>query len=522
MTKINIDYNKNNVFTINNYKIKYKGLIFYKSILNGRPSLEAFINDYKDKWLNHIEELNGNFILDVTDNKNEYIFTDNSGMSRLYYYKDKIFESFLDLIETLKPKQSDLDYSGLVEFIQYGYNIFHTNIKNANILKRNEYIICNKFEVKEKKLSNFFTKNINIEDFYKNLKDNFKDKKIACDLTAGIDSRLNVSLLKGNNIDFVTSISGQENHIDVIKCKEISSILNLDNLYYPMDKKYNKDIIKNLYEELDGQYSILEFYKNYVLTKGLINDGIELRISGAAGELYKYSWYAQDFPHFNKKSFSLNDVYQKRFFSRNVKYDIYSETFKKEISNYQQELKEQLEMYREENNVKTYDRICYETIMRYGISTQLIPRTDNYIRYCPLFELSVVKSGINLKPNERLLYSLHRKMITKYTKEISKIKTNKGLTVSNSIFSIISDGFKLFEEFLTKIKNRIIKKNITKVDSANSNKIFEYMKKNDDKYIKILEKNNIISKNINKEKIDLTTYSRLITIALFIERITNE
>lgn len=521
MTNIHINFRKENSLNTNSLKIKFKGLIFYKNIINGKDSLYSFFRDFKENWLNNLEELKGNFILYIKEDKTEYIFTDNSGMSRLYYFKESVFESFIDLINYYKFSLKDIDYSGIVEFIQYGYNIFHTNIKSAKILKRNEMIvISNKLQVKEKKLSNLFAKKESIEEFFQNLKGNLNDEKIVCDLTAGIDSRMNLSLLKGNDITFKTCISGEKNHIDVTKCLEISKLLNLDTLYYPIDAKISKELLEKIYRALDGQYSIIEFYKNYILTEGLINDKINVRISGAAGELYKYSWYAQDLPFFNKKNFTLDKVYQKRYYSRGVKYDFYSDKFQNEINKYQKELKNNLEKYREENNVKTYDKLCYETIMRYGISTQLIPKSDDYIRYCPLFELSVVKNGINLKTKDRILYNLHRKIITKYTPEISKIKTNKGLTVNNSFIAILKDGLKLFVEFLTKIKNRILKKQVIIEDTANSHKIYDFFKENDEEYFEILKNNSIIKANFKKEDIDNRTYSRLITVAIFIKKVS--
>ena len=255
---------------------------------------------------------------------------------------------------------------------------------------------------------------------------------------------------------------------------------------------------------------------------GLIDKKINLRISGAGGEMYKYSWFAEDFPRFNKKKFTLDKVYKKRFFSRSVKYDFYTDNFVKKIDNYQKEVKDMLEKYRCINNSKTYDKICYETIMRFGASTQMIQFDDNYVRYAPLLELSVVRNGVNLSVKDRLLYMYHRRLITKSCADIANVKTNKGLSVSSSVFSIGMDALKLFGEFIVKIKNKIFRINVNKTDNANSDKIYEFVRKNDADLIKIIKKYDIVDDSFDNMKVDNQTYSRLITIAKMIDYIDNK
>lgn len=520
MKNVHINFDKKKCFKYNDLIISFKGLLFYKDHMSGIESLKHFFNDFPS-YMDGIKYLRGNFIICIEDKSSTYVFTDNSGMSRLYYYNDLVFDKYLNLINYFKLNIKDLDNFGIVEYIQYGYSIFYTPFKNVKILGRNEIIkyANNIIDIKEKMIDNLFINGEDIKLFYGNFKNNFADKKIACDLTAGIDSRLNAALLKNSKIDFKASISGKSDHIDVIKCHEIAKILDVDVLQFELDNKFDYSIVDKIFLQLDGQYSILEFYKNYILTNGLVNDDIDLRISGAGGEMYKYSWFAEDLPHFNKKKFSLEKIYNRRFLPRSVKYNFYTNSFTKKINMYQKELKNKLEMYRCNNNVKTYDKLCYETVMRFGSSAQMIQFDDNYVRYAPLLELSIVRNGVNLSIKDRLLYMYHRKLITNSFKEISKIKTNKGLTVNKSLLSIFSDLLKLFWEFVIKIKNRVFKIKIFKDDEANSNKIFYYIKQNDSYLINILKKNNIINESFNNKTVDNQTYSRLITIAKIIDYI---
>ena len=523
MNNLHIKFDDANCFKYGNLVIKFKGLVFYKNYMCGVDSLKHFFYDYS-KYIDNVKYLRGNFVLCICDKSSTYVFTDNSGMSRLYYYKDLVFDKYLELIDYFKLSSSDLDSNGVVEYIQYGYSIFFTLFKDVKILGREDMICINgkKLTIQKKLVGDIFDKGEDIVEFYNNFKYNFKDMKIACDLTAGIDSRLNVALLKNSKINFKTSISGQPNHIDVMKCKEISKILNIGVLQFELDKNIDKSITDKLFYQLDGQYSILEFYKNYILTMGLIDKKINLRISGAGGEMYKYSWFAEDFPRFNKKKFTLDKVYKKRFFSRSVKYDFYTDNFVKKIDNYQEEVKDMLEKYRCINNSKTYDKICYETIMRFGASTQMIQFDDNYVRYAPLLELSVVRNGVNLSVKDRLLYMYHRRLITKSCADIANVKTNKGLSVSSSVFSIGMDALKLFGEFIVKIKNKIFRINVNKTDNANSDKIYEFVRKNDADLIKIIKKYDIVDDSFDNTKVDNQTYSRLITIAKMIDYIDNK
>ena len=91
--------------------------------------------------------------------------------------------------------------------------------------------------------------------------------------------------------------------------------------------------------------------------------------------------------------------------------------------------------------------------------------------------------------------------------------------MSSSLFSIGMDALKLFGEFIVKIKNKIFKINVNKTDNANSDKIYEFVRKNDADLIMIIKKYDIVDDSFDNMKVDNQTYSRLITIAKMIDYI---
>lgn len=518
-----IDYQKENIIKVDEYKIRYKGLVFYENKKQGKDTIKDFFSKYKTTWLKKIYELSGNFLLDVEDidNNERIIVTDNSGMYRIYYDKKNITDDYLNYLDITNKTIKDIDAFGIVELLQFGYNIFHTSIKGTKILKRNEIITVkdSKISITKKQNIELFSTGNNIVEFYKNFKNNFSGMKVACDLTAGIDSRLNAVLLKRSGIDFSTTIMGNKDHIDVIKNRIISDELKVTSTNYVMDENVDENTLISIFEDLDGQYSILEYYKNYLLKNKLIKDKFNLRISGAGGEMYKYSMFAQDFPFFNRKKFSLDQVYMNRFYNPSLNNTLLTNETIENINIYQKKFKKNLEGYKCITNSKTYDNLCYELIMRYGASTYMISKNKNYNRYCPLLELKIVRNGINLKVYERLLCMLHRRIITQYSTKIAKEKTNCNLTVHNGIFFIICDCGKLFIQCVQRLFRKVFRIYKRDIDAANSKEIYNIMRKKDSKYEKILKKNNIIKKNIKLNEFNDSIYSRLITIAMIYNKL---
>ncbi len=521
MNNVKINFTKKKI-KVNGNVISFKGLLFYNNFAQGEKSVKGFFSHYTNNWINNLEELHGNYVIKVDNKDKEYIFSDNSGMSRLYYYKNYVYDSFLDLINDFKFNVNQIDYSGIVEYIQFGFPIFHTFFKDVKKLSRNELFVLNgkSLSIKKKNLKSIFEKGNDINTFYENFNENFKDMNIACDLTAGIDSRMNVALLYGNKVPFKTSISGVKNHIDVQMCEQISNDLHINTLYYD-DGNFDLNTLNDVFKSLDGQYSILEYFKNYILTNGLIGDNVNIRISGAGGELYKYSWIMYDLPFIKRKKFTFNKIYEKRYNSNSIHYPFFNDSFKNIINDYQKELIDLISGYRENNNIKTYDSLCYDTIMTNSASVQMIQSNETYQRYCPLLELSIVRNGVNLSIKDRILYMMHRRIISKNIPQTIKYKTNLGLSLSLSFWRIMGDGFSLIKRLLDKIKNKLFHKEKAIVDLANYLQIYDYLKQNDQEYLFILKKYKVVDDSIDTSKIDNATYSRLITIAKLLQLVDN-
>jgi len=293
-------------FCVGKFNVYYKGFLFIPGLNAGYDSLHYFFKKY-DNWENSIQKLYGSYTIIIKeDNQKTAIFTDNSGFHKIYMYGDIISDSFLELCQYLGVTIDNLDYYGIAEFIRMGFMFNHTFIQDIAILNKRNYIMFNTpdtgKQVMLKPLCDINDPGIDFLKFFEELSITLKNHKVVCDLTGGTDSRLIVALCEYFNIDYNISLSEKRNFIDCTKCEELCKILGKKPIFF----RYNNDIDEKTFNEVfyitDGQYPVLEYYRNYDYNKNLKNSGFDLRITGGNGEIFKDEWWPKlYFIHNNKK-----------------------------------------------------------------------------------------------------------------------------------------------------------------------------------------------------------------------------
>lgn len=391
------------------FSVHYKGLIFVPGKRCGSESIEFIVNEYfKSKTFN-FSKIFGNFFIYVVDKRNlkQYIFTDNSGIFKIYKYKDSISTSFLELVDYFDDLSTeDLDYEGIVEFFHYGFSFFNrTLIKGINRIDADDLFEFenSSFHHKKKGVENIDANSTtNLDEFFSNLIYAIEGKKISVDLTGGFDSRLVLSYFWKNKSNFELALSGQPDNKDLRIASKIAKKINIK--FYPtIHSVENFDVseLAQIFEMTDSQIDIVIFHRNHQFNRVRSSRNVDVVISGVGGELYKDFWWLQDFPFYHKADPDLEKLYNYRIESTSFPHSIFNEKLRNISNSLRENIISKLRAFVLETNTQTYDNIYYNFNMKTKAGTYTTAANNYYLSYAPLLELELVKVGFNLKRRER-------------------------------------------------------------------------------------------------------------------------
>lgn len=224
-------------------------------------SYEAGYNTFLDS----LDYLCGRFVIFLKTINNIQIFSDATGMRSVFYNKD------MDLISS-HASMIALEGKGDVPF-RYGYPGNNTPFKNISLLVPNTFL-----DLSESKTKRFWPRE-NIEiisadivcddivNYVVNvLKKVAQDNKIKLALTAGLDSRVMLSLLLKSGVSFETYTygGGKDTKLDIAVAKDLAAKCGIKHTVvrtHDLSDKLSKTISNAVYTS--HHHSAIEPLKNW-------------------------------------------------------------------------------------------------------------------------------------------------------------------------------------------------------------------------------------------------------------------
>ena len=231
------------------FEIYWEGFVFVKGQQPGKTSIRSFVKKLERLGPHQASAiLSGSFVCLVQDKESGtwYAFTDGSRSKPLFYTKDTVCSSFLELAKRNHFKGSNMDPFCVVEFILTGFQfsdkIFFNQIK---VLDAHEILevtpglsITLKHRAwrdpfQEELFSDSVAAFLNVmEKIVKSIRDS--ELQVSVDLTGGTDTRLTAAILDYFGLEFETAVSGTPNHPDVQIGAKVARTLESSHTFHPV------------------------------------------------------------------------------------------------------------------------------------------------------------------------------------------------------------------------------------------------------------------------------------------------
>lgn len=507
----------------NSAEYYYRGIFFYDGMESGTDSikrLDAAINSGSIPF----EKLMGAFVIVIKQKDELILFTDSSNQRAVYFTKNYISDSFLDVIS--RGKEHTLSEEAVCEFITFGQCFFEkTLVSEISVSKTFSYYRIRNGQIEEgnKGIANIdgSVDNRDYVSLFKQIGTSIKNHKISLALTGGFDSRMIMTLMK-DYAPIDTCISGDVvNDRDIVLSKIVAETAGLKHEVETISNpSISYQTILSMFKDIDGyptNFSENE-YRIYELLKRRKAKGYDVHITGDTGILHKDEFWIQDYPFYSKRNFSIKKYYKQRIEMIHVdnhlskKYHLIQDHVRKEILKW-------MEANRRETNTTSYDWFPWNLKYGTGMKRLISSRSKIIDIYCPLLELKVVRYGYNLPRKYRKGALAMREAMTDVCPDVASIPTWTGVTASSKRRYLARDIFFRGLNYLKKafrlVGRCVIKRTILtgNVLSWKYGEDFRNMECSKDAF-EFAIKNNIVHKDTRFSQVSNSLLGKLVYIYL--------
>ncbi len=448
-------------------------------------------------------------------------WSDNSGSQRFYIdVENGVFSDSLMQCAKLshnKGRELSIDIKAVTQYFTIGYCIDDTTLINS-LEKTSVY---DYYELENGTIKRFSknlypmaegTKKITLNELMRILCHNIDNNQISDVITGGTDSRVILSHLIKMGYKPNLIITGNDDAKDVLVAQQVSDALDLHLYRYkPIDKE--EDWLKKAFDFSDGIFDVVMSYRHLRKLQMSKEAALgSLEFGGVGGELFKNYFFSS----VTRVSASLARKIVKRNWygsAVNEKIPVLLGIIK-EIENNERK-RFHCGFISKYFDIRYYNSIGYIQMVATK-STVSSLFSNSITKIDPLMDYSLVNSISQMNPFVNDMQCWHRREINKTCPQIAEIKTDRGYTLSNSIFKIVADAIKQIKFTLKSIIRNITKRKIGLWDldykDAKENPMFE-------KAVNYCKNNDFISKEISLKEIPVTSVGNVLLVGMMLEKI---
>lgn len=421
-------------------RVIWRGLIYYRGEQAGETAIKRLAREYGAGGI-QFGELQGCFSVVIVDKTAAKVtfFTDNSGMNWLFYDGQRVATSFIELLDDRGAFSPNV--MGAAEFLHTQHIYMDRTLDQSVFKTLPQYFYesnAQGISPKDKGLKGLGTPSAydSLEALFDDLHTAIGDVPVEIDLTGGMDSRMLLGVALSKNMPLRTYVSGELTDGKI--SGQVAKTLGCPHDVSRTDGKiaFTDEWIWRQLRNTDAQSGLYLRVNRENKNEIMRQNGIDVNLSGAAGELHKDTFWHFDAPFYRKKQADFDRLYAMKICPKPLADSLLGDRLKGSAQAYRQMRMKELKAMDAGMNTRTYDAIRMTMLQSFSTCALNI-MARNYRVYAPLMELEMVKLSY-LKPRRsRWMCMMQRKYITKYIPEVRKIKTDAGIAPSSDLSDVL-------------------------------------------------------------------------------------
>ena len=431
------------------HSVGWKGLVYLAGMEAGEPSIGHLLAHLETLPIDAIvAELHGVFGLFIHEKRSGRwtIIGDNSGLYKIFYNRESISTSFIEIARQESDPLRLVDRKAIVEFIAYGCNLGrHTPLTGIFKLRRGDILELDPTSgtVQRRAKSDhedLLAKGAADDDgetavltFFDELARAFGTRRVSVDVTGGFDSRAAAGLLAARGLDFECAIAGVAKSTDVEAARRVALTLGHELCFHEHDVDRLEEELPAAFLAGDGLMEMPRLHRNWQMAQGRLGRDVEVMVHGGGGEFFRDHYFVQDFPRYGSSSVDVARYHQLRFAAVAIPAAQLTDAAETMLREIRREIVEKFQKLEKSTNNLTYDRIFYE----YRVPDFYGTTFSNYVNMgldvaSPFTDHDMFCTATALSPWRRTFMLWHRRIISRHAPALAPLRTAEGYTASSA------------------------------------------------------------------------------------------
>lgn len=515
--------------------LSWEGVVFIPLVEEGEKSAREFLRIVSEIGVAEaIKRLKGfHYAVYEDPSGQRFAFVDNCGYFCAYRSEKLVSPDFPDYLDRGDFDLKDIDLPGMTDLIREGNLYFErTPLRGVERVSADALFIARpdsgRIEVERKGLSDVFAKDEIVrgpDEIIGESLESFRGRKIAIDLSGGLDTRLTLAFFLKKGIPFTAMSHGLAGHPDIEIPIKLARIGAFD--YRPF---YNKpdgliDYSSEIFANVDYLSNGLSMFSDFEVDRILAEEGYDLRVKSGLAVMLRDFWMLSDWPFMRKRKSNIDRLYsmrmkQKRYpeLFRNSSLEELDESFDDNI------VKELKRRYSMSQAYQTNEACAFKFRYRAG-GGRFLTAENRIILTFPLYcDYELMRSAANMPFQDKRMNRFFREQLSKVSPELARIRTDRRQSFRNSDLAILFDRlvlvFDLIGRMYRKMRYRVtgkpMRKSLTppEIDSV-VRKLPEFPEA-----LKILQSANLINPELDLTHIPTGKIGNIIAAAEIVKRLS--
>jgi asparagine synthetase B (glutamine-hydrolysing) len=425
--------------------ICWRGFVYKGGLHSGAESVRELLETREEDIPRAAATLKGIYFASIhcKDTGNTYAFVDQAGFCHAYYSDRRVCTSFLELARIERYTADDVDPEALVEFFHFGCvyeeRTFFSAIRKIN---PDEIIRCSPagptVSIAKPVIDIAALPQRPFHAVLQEFATAASAERVSMDITGGADSRLLACALAYFGLPFETATSGRPGIPDVEIGAQVANELNRP--FFPTYHSGARADWDELFVLSDAMFDGTKNSRQLQLQHDRRKRGITLSVSGAAGELFRETWWMHDFPFYRRREAKLARLYALRIAPQPLRHSLLAGRYKEYSEQQRENFLRRVSRYAVPGNTQTYDRIYYYVQLRAWCGT-FVTSSMKLLRVAiPYADRELVRIGYNLPRTQRMLSRFHRKTISRYSVAAAALPTTEsGVSLASGSLALSLD-----------------------------------------------------------------------------------
>jgi hypothetical protein len=370
---------------------------------------------------------------------------DPTAMMRVFITSNGIFGSYISALKSQRLTLNTCDVEGLVEFLNYGrFGANYTHHPSVTSLRgsdRLEIDTDGKVQLHERPLADLIEhQGESVDTVFSHLATALEGRRVAVDLTGGMDSRLVVALLHAHGLAFDTGLSGMKGYTEFKTAQRVAERLGRQfNRYGHVIDNLELDL-RRAVKRSEGLLDALYSHRPTMMQESRAAAGFEVVVGGLGGEMINDFAMLHDLPFIGRRHADLERFFDLRLLPVPMPEKLLAGPYRQAQAGLKQRMLCRLEGFRRESAAATYLNIYYAHRMSAAAGAALTANLKMGVaQLAPFMDYELFAGTYDLPFRERFASRHHRRLIATAAPEIRGLPSSTGMVVRGGIVGEVED-----------------------------------------------------------------------------------